>query len=113
MDKLNKIYEKWEKLNKELFQESKDYIKECMSKTIDNSVSLDECNICVTYDGGRHPECDANPYSHVERVYLKNGNIYVDTEDCYQYDIDNITASELFDIAESVGYIIENEYEIE
>ena len=46
-------------------------------------------------------------------MYLKNGNIYVDTEDCYQYDIDNITASELFDIAESVRYIIENEYEIE
>ena len=112
MDKLKKIYEEWAKLNKELFQESEDYIKECLS-TIDNSISLDECNVCVTYDGGSHPEYYANPYSHVERVYLKNGKIYVDTEDCYQYDIDNITASELFDIAESVGYIIENEYEIE
>ena len=111
MDKLNKIYEKWEKLNKELFQESKDYIKECLSKTIDNSVSLDECNICVTYDGGRHPECDANPYSHVERVYCESCNVYLDTEDCNHYNIDNITASELFDIAESVGYIIANEYE--
>ena len=111
MDKLNKIYAEWEKLNYELFQESKDYIKECLSKTIDNSVSLDECNICVTYDGGRHPEYDANPYSHVERVYLKNGNVYIDTEDCYQYDIYNITAIELFYIAESVGFIIGNEYE--
>ena len=27
MDKLNKIYEEWVKLNIELFQESKDYIK--------------------------------------------------------------------------------------
>ena len=113
MDKLNKIYEEWVKLNIELFQESKDYIKECLSIPIDNSISLDECNVCVTYDGGNHPEYYANPYAHVERVYLKNGKVYVDTEDCYQYDIDNITASELFDIAESVGYIIENEYEIE
>ena len=111
MNKLNKIYEDWQKLNKELLQESKDYIKECLSKTIDNGVSLDECNICVTYDGGRHPECDANPYSHVERVYCENGKVYLDTEDCTRYDIYNITASELFDIAESVGYIIANEYE--
>lgn len=110
MDKLNKIYEQWQKLNNELFQESKDYIKKCLS-TIDNSISLDECNVCVTYDA--EYQYDANLHSHVERVYLKNGNIYVDTEDCYQYDIENITASELFDIAESVGYIIENEYEIE
>ena len=111
MDKLNKIYAEWKKLNDELFQESKDYIKECLSKTIDNGVSLDECNICVTYDGGNHPEYDATPYSHVERVYLKDGKVYVDTEDCYQYDIYNITASELFCIAENVGHIIENEYE--
>ena len=111
MDKLNKIYEDWQKLNKELFQESEYYIKECLSKTIGNSVLLDECEIYVTYDGGNHPEYDATPFSHVERVYLKDGKVYVDTEDCYQYDIDNITASELFDIAESVGYIIENEYE--
>ena len=103
MDKLKKIHEEWEKLNYELFQESKNYIKECLSKTIDNSVSIYECNLYVTYDGGNHPEYDATPFSHVERVYLKNGNIYVDTEDCYQYDIENITASELFDIAYGVG----------
>ena len=111
MDKLNKIYAEWEKLNYELFQESKDYIKECLSKTIDNSVSLDECNICVTYDGGNHPEYDATPFSHVERVYCENGNVYIDTEDCNRYDINNITADDCFCIADNVGYIIENEYE--
>ena len=37
--------------------------------------------------------------------------IYLDTEVCTHYGIDNITASELFEIAYSVGYIIENEYE--
>ena len=37
--------------------------------------------------------------------------IYLDTEVCTHYGIDNITASELFDIADSVGYIIDNEYE--
>ena len=111
MDKLREIYEVLEKVNYDLFKESKDYIKECLSKTIDNSVSLDEFDICVTYDGGNHPEYDATPYSHVERVYCENGNVYLDTEDCTHYDIYNITASELFDIAYSVGYIIANEYE--
>lgn len=37
--------------------------------------------------------------------------ISLDTEVCTHYGIDNITASDLFDIADSVGYIIENEYE--
>ena len=111
MDKLKKIYEEWQKLNSQLFQESKDYIKECLSKTIDNSISIDECNICVTYDGCNHPEYYANPFSHVERVYCENGEVYLDTEDCTRYDIYNITASELFEIADSVGYIIANEYE--
>ena len=37
--------------------------------------------------------------------------IYLDTEVCTHYGIDNITASELFDVADSVGYIIGNEYE--
>ena len=111
MDKLNKIYAEWEKLNDELFQESKDYIKECLSKTIDNSVSLDECDICVTYDGGDNPEYDANLKSHVERVYCENGNVYLDTKDYTHYDIEYITAIEAYDIAYGVGYIIENEYE--
>ena len=111
MDKLNKIYAEWQKLNDELFQESKDYINVFLLKTIDNSVSIDECNLYVTYDGGNHPEYDATPYSHVERVYCENGFVYIDTEDCTHYDIENITASDLFDIAYSVGYIIKNEYE--
>ena len=111
MDKLNKIYEEWQKLNGELFQESKDYIKECLLNTIDGSISLEECCVCITYDS--EYKYDANIHSRVERVYLKNGNVYVDTEDCAQYDIYNIAASELFCIAENVGYIIENEYEIE
>ena len=111
MDKLNKIYDDWIKLNKELFQESKDYIKECLSKTIDNSVLLDECEIYVTYDGGNCPEDDAYPYSHVKRVYCENGKVYIDTEDCNRYDINNITADDCFCIADNVGYIIENEYE--
>ena len=111
MDKLEQIYEVWEKVNYDLFKESKDYIKECLSKTIDNSVSLDECDICVTYDGGDNPEYDAKLKSHVERVYCENGNVYLDTKDCTHYDIEYITAIEAYDIAYSVGYTIENEYE--
>ena len=111
MDKLNKIYAEWQQLNDELFQESKYYIKECLQKTIDNSVSIDAYNICVTYDGGNHPEYDATPYSHVERADCENGNVYIDTEDCTRYEIYNITAIELFYIAQSVGFIIANEYE--
>ena len=112
MDKLNEIYEVLEKVNYDLFKESKDYIKECLSKTIDNSVSLGECDICVTYEGGDNPEYNANLKSHAERVYCENGNVYLDTKDCTHYDIEYITAIEAYDIAYGVGYIIDNEFEL-
>lgn len=114
MENLKKIYDELSELNDRLFEESEQFIIRSLNKIPSKSVEFDhEINVCVTYDGGRHPEYDANPYSRVERVYLENGKIYLETEDCTRYDVCNIYASELYDVAEGVDFIVENDYDCE
>lgn len=55
--------------------------------------------LTVTYDGGRHPEYDTNAFSEVSSIYLKDGKIYLDTEDCEEYSIDRINDDEVYNVA--------------
>ena len=71
---------------------------------------LGEQNICCTYDGGRHPEYDANPYSTINTIKYDDGNILLDTEDVDEYDICNIPTDEVISIAE---YLIEVKDELD
>lgn len=48
-----------------------------------------------------------NPYSKIKCVYLKNGDIYADTEDEDDYKITNANADELYEIAKAISSIIE------
>lgn len=38
-------------------------------------------NISVAYDGGNHPEYASNVFSEVERVYVREDRLFVETED--------------------------------
>lgn len=40
-------------------------------------------SINVNYDGGNHPEYDSNVFSEVERVYIVDDRLLVETEDTY------------------------------
>lgn len=57
-------------------------------------------NICCTYDGGNHPEYDANPYSTIDTIHVVGDKCLLDTEDTEDYDIDYITTDEVIAIAE-------------
>lgn len=48
-----------------------------------------------------------NPYSKIKCVYLKNGDIYADTEDEDDYKITNANADELYEIAKAISVITE------
>ena len=50
---------------------------------------------------------DINPYSKIKCVYLKNGDIYADTEDEDDYKITNANADELYEIAKAISSITE------
>ena len=48
--------------------------------------------VCVTYDGGNHPEYAANPYSQVYGIFLneKDNEIYLNIEDADEYCLDRV-----------------------
>lgn len=48
-----------------------------------------------------------NPYSKIKCFYLKNGDIYADTEDEDDYKITNASATELYEIAKAISSITE------
>ena len=48
-----------------------------------------------------------NPYSKIKCIYLKNGDIYADTEDEDDYKITNANADELYEITKAISSITE------
>ena len=48
-----------------------------------------------------------NPYSKIKCVYLKNSDIYADTEDEDDYKITNANADELYEIVKAISSITE------
>lgn len=102
---MKKFQIRWDKISKQLALLREDciaYLTEELNKEGNkNGISCesdDGCDVCVTYDGGRHPEYDSNPYSTVNAVYLKDGKIMLDTEDCDEYDIERIDTVDLFNV---------------
>ena len=110
-------FDKWEKVEEELYQDSENYIKSQLEVLPNNEIVIDYDNCTyipsVVYNGGNHPEYDSNAYSNVECVYLKDGEVYLDIEDASEYNIDNINAEALFYIAMAVKETIEANIDVE
>ena len=64
----------------------------------EHGLILDDNSFCVSYDGGNHPEYDSNCFSEVKSVYIKDGEIYLDTEDCCKYSIKNVSDREIIEL---------------
>lgn len=115
MERVYELLEKIAPMKKEIMERCLAYIEEQLKKAKDNSISFrDEDNepikgmsVVVTYDGGNHPEYAANPYSEVYGVYMKNGKIYIDCEDCDEYNIEYATYGDIVDIADFMYDILE------
>ena len=99
------VFDAWEKLNEMLYNECEEYIKSKLelvsSKSIFFNGALTDMP-SVAWDGGMPNNCS----SVIERVYLRDGEIYLDTEDVCEYSIKNVTAEELYRIAVAVMKMI-------
>lgn len=91
-----KTFEKIAELNKQLREECCDYLRKALKEN-GNSIDLqsedeDYDIVCVTYDGGNHPEYTANPYSQVYGIFLneKDNEIYLNIEDADEYCLDRV-----------------------
>lgn len=108
-----KTFEKVAELNKHLREECCDYLRKVLKEN-GNSIDLqsedeDDDIVCVTYDGGNHPEYAANPYSQVYGIFLneKDNEIYLETEDCDEYCIDRVdSVMEVYDVCSFVRNIM-------
>lgn len=113
---MKKAIELWEKITpmmREVKSECLAYIKGELEKAENNYISfLDEDGepiggdmVCVTYDGGRHPEYASNAFDIVRGVYLKYHEgrketlIMLDTDDDDEYYIGNIEIGEIYGVA--------------
>lgn len=107
MEKKNfeKTFEKVTELNKQLREECCDYLRKVLKEN-GNSIDLQSENeeydiVCVTYDGGWHPEYAANPYSQVYGIFLneKDNKIYLNIEETDEYCLDRVdSVLEVYDI---------------
>ena len=115
MEKKNfeNTFEKVAELNKQLREECCDYLRKVLKEN-GNSIDLqseeeDDDIVCVTYDGGNHPEYAANPYSQVYSVFFneEDNKIYLETEDCDEYCIDRVdSVMEVYDVCSLVRNIM-------
>lgn len=111
IDGINKLAELSRNLRLECNHFIIDFVKEYGKEEKDGKFTLnlynDEVgdylgnqNICCTYDGGNHPEYDANPYSTINAIHVFSNKCLLDTEDTEDYDIDYITTDEVIAITE-------------
>ena len=92
----------------------KTYVKTILTE-IGNEITVDleSYGYCVTYDGGNHPEYNANPFSPIQRIYLKDGKIYLETEDADGLSFDDLDILDKKTVAECLDTIIEKEYDLD
>ena len=103
---------KWMEAEKELFNECEAYIKSQLKLMPSNEIEIDYGHISFT------PSVicevfDEYVKSNVERVYLKQGNIYIDTDGFSWYCASCLTAKELSVIAIAVKETIEANFDVE
>ena len=72
----------------------------------EDGIRTDDNAFSVPYDGGNHPEYASNCFSDFERVYLEENNIYLEIEDCEEYDIVNIDIYTLYDLCEYIHDVV-------
>lgn len=115
-DKLNKVeyvINNWITWNSELYMSCMEYIEEVLNILPDNKIVINEnYPVSVPYDGGNHPEYASNCFSNVLSVYCKDDCIYLETEDCKNYGIENINAENLYYLVQSIKQTLEENYEI-
>lgn len=101
MEKIIEIGNQISTLENELRKECENWLDKVLGDGEEfdlTEVEDDGDSVCVTYDGGRHPEYNSNASSDVARVFKKDGKIYLDIEDCEEYDIERVDAMELYGV---------------
>ena len=89
----------------QLKQECVDYLTQVTKENglIEFDLEQEDENVCVSYDGGRHPEY-SNLYSTVYSVSFNDdeNRLSIETEDDDDYTVDRLSADEVYTLALAV-----------
>ena len=99
---LDEKFEDFRDVEIELCNMCIDFIIERLNSLPNNEIYLN-FEVTISYIGFYN----INPYSEVKRIYLKDNDIYADTEDEDDYKITNANADELYEIAKTISSITE------
>ena len=104
MAKAEKLYDSINDSFEEIRKESTDYIKSVL-EAHGNNIDFDDYDVeryvSVVYDGGNHPEYASNAFSVVNGVFInRRGVISLNTEDCSDYELEDVSWEEVYDLAE-------------
>ena len=90
----------------QLKQECVDYLTQVTKEngSIEFDLEQDDENVCVSYDGGRHPEYASNLYSTVYSVSFNadKNRLSIETEDDDDYTVDRLSVDEVYTLALAV-----------
>lgn len=103
---------KWMEAENELFNECEAYIKSQLELMPSNEIEIDYWHISST-PSVICENCDEYVESNVVMVHLYDGDVYIDTENFYQYPISCLTAKDLSVIAVAVKETIEANFDFE
>ena len=107
MEKFQKVLEEWVKVNKELYETSKEFIERKVKENggriefdYDEIEKLGLVNPTITYDGGNHPEYASDAFSYLWGAFIdEQGVLNLIIADCDEYEVDRVNASDLADAA--------------
>lgn len=115
MKKVNELLDQMQPMRAEVKKRCLAYLKRVLKKAKDKRLDFYDENgngyggefVCVSYDGGRHPEYGSNVFSNVNGIFLNDkGEVTLDTEDDSEYKIENITWDELVNVADYVYRVL-------
>ena len=90
----------------QLKQECVDYLTQVTKEngSIEFNPQQDDEYVCVSYDGGRHPEYGSNLYSLVYSVSFNDNEnrLSIETEDDDDYTVDRMSTDEIYTLALAV-----------
>lgn len=110
MEKFQELANDWLALQGKVRKECIKFLEKTL-KANNNHLEWDDteldCSVCVSYNGGNHPEYASNVYSTVTGINLNDrGEVTLDIEDCPEYYIDDVPTEELYDVCDFVDNVL-------
>lgn len=101
-----KIGDDFSNIATQLKQECVDYLTQVTKEngSIKFDLEQEDEYVCVSYDGGRHPEYGSNVYSTVYSISFNDdeNRLSIETEDDDDYTVDRLSIDELYNLTLAV-----------